>query len=508
MNLNEKIQKLRKDNNLSQEQLAEKLNVSRQSVSKWESGASYPEMEKLLQMCKIFNISLEDLTNEKSVIENGVQKDKKPVNEFVAEFQEIINKSVKMFSSMKATEILKMIIVMFLVCLGISLLRIPINYILNIGKDLFENFGTVPSNILSGIWDFILEAAFVVLGFMIFFFVYKIEYLDKFKEVKEEKSDEKEQAKEIKNDNKQEPIKKEVVIERKNSSILGFLGKMVLTILKIFAIFFSLPFMMAFVGFMICLVICIWLIIKGLIFFGPIILLISCLLGISVLLELIFNFIANKKIYIKRIFIEFLITLGLLGVGIGSTMIEVTKYKFIDQIPENYELKSQIETFKFNKDLIIYNNYNFEYVIDQSLTDTIKVEVLYYDGLSKPKIEFSGNSLHIWSMDDEFNFDILNNIINDLKDKEVHNYYDLSEYKIKIYTSSKNISTIKNNYEQTQEERNYYDEQIEYYEQRIDELEDMVYNLQEENTSNEEEIEEYKNKLQEYKDRISSLLEE
>ena len=79
MNLNEKIQKLRKDNNLSQEQLAEKLNVSRQSVSKWESGSSYPEMEKLLQMFKIFNISLEDLTNEKSVIENSSKKEKKPV---------------------------------------------------------------------------------------------------------------------------------------------------------------------------------------------------------------------------------------------------------------------------------------------------------------------------------------------------------------------------------------------------------------------------------------------
>ena len=50
--------------NLSQEQLAESLNVTRQSVSKWESGASYPEMDKLLALCKIFNCGLDDLVNK------------------------------------------------------------------------------------------------------------------------------------------------------------------------------------------------------------------------------------------------------------------------------------------------------------------------------------------------------------------------------------------------------------------------------------------------------------
>ena len=48
MNIAENIKRLRKQHNLSQEQLAEKLNVSRQSVSKWESGLAYPEMDKVL----------------------------------------------------------------------------------------------------------------------------------------------------------------------------------------------------------------------------------------------------------------------------------------------------------------------------------------------------------------------------------------------------------------------------------------------------------------------------
>ena len=47
MDLSEKILKLRKANNLSQEELAEKLGVSRQSISKWESGQSLPDIDKL-----------------------------------------------------------------------------------------------------------------------------------------------------------------------------------------------------------------------------------------------------------------------------------------------------------------------------------------------------------------------------------------------------------------------------------------------------------------------------
>lgn len=46
MRFSEKLPKLRKNNNLSQEQLAEQLGVSRQAVSKWEAGNSYPDMEK------------------------------------------------------------------------------------------------------------------------------------------------------------------------------------------------------------------------------------------------------------------------------------------------------------------------------------------------------------------------------------------------------------------------------------------------------------------------------
>lgn len=64
MALSEKLYTLRKKSGLSQEQLAEKLKVSRQAISKWESGASYPESDKLIAISRYFNVSLDYLVNE------------------------------------------------------------------------------------------------------------------------------------------------------------------------------------------------------------------------------------------------------------------------------------------------------------------------------------------------------------------------------------------------------------------------------------------------------------
>lgn len=61
MSFSENLQYLRKQKNITQEQLAEQLEVSRQSVSKWESGQSYPEMEKLLQICSMFQCNLDTM---------------------------------------------------------------------------------------------------------------------------------------------------------------------------------------------------------------------------------------------------------------------------------------------------------------------------------------------------------------------------------------------------------------------------------------------------------------
>lgn len=81
MRFEEKIIKLRKQRNLSQEELAEKLNVTRQTISKWELGQSKPDMDKLIEMSKLFEVGVETLTNDEMTLENikkpATKKDRK-----------------------------------------------------------------------------------------------------------------------------------------------------------------------------------------------------------------------------------------------------------------------------------------------------------------------------------------------------------------------------------------------------------------------------------------------
>ena len=66
MKFNEKLIMLRKQHNLSQEQVAEKLGVARQTISKWELGETTPEMDKLIIMSELYNITLDELMKEEN----------------------------------------------------------------------------------------------------------------------------------------------------------------------------------------------------------------------------------------------------------------------------------------------------------------------------------------------------------------------------------------------------------------------------------------------------------
>lgn len=71
MEFNNKLYQLRKQKGLSQEELANRLNVSRQTVSKWEVGDSTPDMEKLVAISDLFEISLDELVMDKALLHVG-----------------------------------------------------------------------------------------------------------------------------------------------------------------------------------------------------------------------------------------------------------------------------------------------------------------------------------------------------------------------------------------------------------------------------------------------------
>lgn len=80
MEFNEKLQELRKQRGLTQEELAEVLYVSRTAISKWESGRGYPNIDSLKEISKYFSVSLDELLSGDELLtiaeEEGKQKEK------------------------------------------------------------------------------------------------------------------------------------------------------------------------------------------------------------------------------------------------------------------------------------------------------------------------------------------------------------------------------------------------------------------------------------------------
>lgn len=74
MRLSDKIVKLRKTNGLSQEELAEKLNVSRQAISRWEGATAQPDATNILQLSKLFGVTTDYLLNDEYESDNDLPK--------------------------------------------------------------------------------------------------------------------------------------------------------------------------------------------------------------------------------------------------------------------------------------------------------------------------------------------------------------------------------------------------------------------------------------------------
>lgn len=105
MKFNEKLLSLRKENGYSQEVLADKLNVSRQTISKWESGLTTPELEKIILLSEIFNISVDELVGKENAAQIDENKEKNKLN-----LKKSKNKIIK--------KIIIIIITIFIILLG------------------------------------------------------------------------------------------------------------------------------------------------------------------------------------------------------------------------------------------------------------------------------------------------------------------------------------------------------------------------------------------------------
>ena len=84
MEFNEKLQKLRTNENLTQEELAEKLYVSRAAISKWESGRGYPSIDSLKAIAKYFHITIDELIGSEEIVDLAEQDMKSSNKKYTA----------------------------------------------------------------------------------------------------------------------------------------------------------------------------------------------------------------------------------------------------------------------------------------------------------------------------------------------------------------------------------------------------------------------------------------
>lgn len=124
MKFGENLYNLRKKQKITQEKLAEKIGVSRQSVSKWENGTAYPEMNRIFELCKIFHCKLNDLVNENILDFDSLDKEvKMNVVKFNKDKQnklKIVSKTISICSKM-----LQVITIIISAVMIMSMLFIP-----------------------------------------------------------------------------------------------------------------------------------------------------------------------------------------------------------------------------------------------------------------------------------------------------------------------------------------------------------------------------------------------
>ena len=127
MNFGQNLKYLRKSKNMSQEELAEKVNVSRQSVSKWETGEAYPEMNNILELCKIFRCHINDLVNDNILDIDSLDED---VKMSAVKFKKEKQKQMKGISKVLSLigKIAGIVVRVALVFVIIAMITIPIGF--------------------------------------------------------------------------------------------------------------------------------------------------------------------------------------------------------------------------------------------------------------------------------------------------------------------------------------------------------------------------------------------
>ncbi len=504
MNLADNLKKIRKDNNLSQEQLAEKLGVSRQSVSKWESGLAYPEMDKVIQICKMFNLNMDELLNKDISEVKETKESKSRVNKFIDDFLEFITKTFNMFSSMKLKTKIKCIFEQIIIIVLLILMFLIFGSVLSfIVSRIFRGFDYI------GAYYFIyniLEAFYVIFalifGSVIFFHIFKVRYLDYYVVVKNKELDyvEDKEMEKVYLEKKPETI----IIRDPKHSEYGFikgLFKILLFLIKAVIIFSSFFLLFLLVLEVITFILSFVIIKSGLFFVGCLIALASSICLTLTILYMMYKIIFNKNINKSKIFISFISSIIFAGVGIGLTLVAFKDFTYISDLNSKYYIDDTY-TLDMNDNLLIDDFHNVEFV--ESDTNNIDI-TCKHSKFYTFKIYNESENIYFNVFEKENFMEQLREGIKDFIDKKIIDY---AKYKIYIKTSKENIAKLKENRRNFIELQNQrYNEELSY-QNRIDELNDKLEEKQEKIYELEFELENKEIRISELEDTIKAYLDD
>ena len=444
MNFKDNLKKLRKDNNLSQEELAEKIGVTRQSVSKWESGAAYPEMDKVLQICKMFNVNINDLLN-KDIKEVKEEKEvKMNINKYIDDFFGYVTKCINIFSSMKFKDKVKCVIEQLFILLVLFIIFVIVGAI---GSSIVSSiFGFLPYRMYNMVFN-ILEGLYmlgsIIITVVLIAHIFKIRYLDYYEIVEETKDDEELDEEDKKND-KIEKVnttinKEKIVIRDPKHSSYGFirgLANCILFIIKFLALWIMISLTFPLIGLSMVSIISFIFMKSGLLFIGILAILVSCIIINIDVLAILFNFIFSRKSNFKTIGITFLISLITMGIGCGLFTIGLKDINFITEVDDVNIIKEDYTIDMQNNLEIINNCCRIEYVEVDRNDILIEVVTNKYNDV---EVSLKNNVLTFETDYRDF-MNQLKMVIDDVNNKRVLDY---SNMEITIYTSKENIDKLK-----------------------------------------------------------------
>ena len=482
------LKKIRKDYNLSQEQLALELGVSRQAISKWESAIAYPEMDKIIYLCDKFNLKIDDLLHQDIKEVKREEESKKKLNKTIDDLLKFVTDTINLFSNMNFKSKIKclfeqFIIIGILIFISVSIILIEETIFSNILSFLPENIYYFIKNTLSSIFIlFCLISSIIILTH-----IFKTRYLDYYVEIKNEVDNQENNQILFK-----ENTSKIIIRDPKHSEykFINGLFKIIVGIIKIFAL--NLSLITCFI--LICLfgtLIVSFLIYKtGFFFVGLFSAILASIVITVIILLLLLNFVFNRQNDKKKMIWTFIISLLILGMGCGLIFIGTLNFEVLDS--NSTMLKTEQIELEM-KDNTFFNDLGIKYVEANINNIKIQYKINKYCNLKYSQDDKYG--IHLWagcSNPTKLARVFIKNI-NDKKIISINN--EIKE--IVVYASKNNIDKLKNNEKKYLENEESYNATINYYEKKITDLENKIDEYQTKIDEQNSQIEEYKFQLQE-----------